>query len=106
MSLHVRYSKNPRLRTWGTYHLHGKTGISGLEDQIVRAIWFGKFQKIWAVICGDAIFLLFSVCSADLDILSSSSFSHLVKFNSFMFMHKISPGWFCVNGKHPWLEPF
>ena len=30
-----------------------------LEDQMVRAIPFGKFQKIWALICGDAIFLLF-----------------------------------------------
>ena len=30
-----------------------------LEDQMVRAIPFGKLQKIWALICGDAIFLLF-----------------------------------------------
>ena len=27
-----------------------------LEDQMVRAISFGKFQKIWALICGDAFF--------------------------------------------------
>ena len=30
-----------------------------LEDQMVRAIPFGKLLKIWALICGDAIFLLF-----------------------------------------------
>ena len=29
-----------------------------LENQMVRAIPFGKLQKIWAVISGDAIFLL------------------------------------------------
>ena len=30
-----------------------------LEDQMVHAIPFGKLQKIWALISGDAIFLLF-----------------------------------------------
>ena len=30
-----------------------------LDDQMVRAIPFGKLHKIWALICGDAIFLLF-----------------------------------------------
>ena len=30
-----------------------------LENQMVRAIPFGKLQKTWAVIWGDAIFLLF-----------------------------------------------
>ena len=30
-----------------------------LEDQIVHTIPFGKLEKIWALICGDAIFLLF-----------------------------------------------
>ena len=30
-----------------------------LEKQMVRAIPFGKIQKIWAVIWDDAIFLLF-----------------------------------------------
>ena len=34
----------------GTYHLHGKTGNSRLEKQMVRAITFGKLQKIRAVI--------------------------------------------------------
>ena len=30
-----------------------------VENQMVRTIPFGKLQKIWAVIWGDAIFLLF-----------------------------------------------
>ena len=54
----------------------------------------------WAVILGDAIFLLCLVCLADLNILCNGSFSHLVKFNfySFMFMHKISTRVVYVNG--------
>ena len=44
---------------------------------MVNANPFGKLQKMWAVTSGDAIFLLFSVCSVDLDIpcsrLSSST---------------------------------
>ena len=63
---------------------------------MVRVIPFGKLQKIWAVICGDAIFLLYlvnlvpRVCSADLEIVCSGYFFHHVKFYSFMFMRKIS----------------
>ena len=30
-----------------------------MENQMVRAIPFGKIKKIWAVIWGDAIFLFF-----------------------------------------------
>ena len=58
-------------------------------------------QYIWAVFWGDAIFLLFSVCLAVLDILCNWSFSYHVNFFSFMFMHKISSRVVCVNGKHP-----
>ena len=36
-----------------------------MENQMVRAIPFGKLKKTWAVIWGDAIFLLFLICSAD-----------------------------------------
>ena len=53
----------------------------------------------------DAIFLLFLVCKADLDKLSSGSFSNHVKFYSFVysfeFMKKIPTRVVCVNGKHP-----
>ena len=60
---------------------------------MVLAIPFGKLEKIseiWAVTEVDAIFLLFLDCSAVLDILYSISVSYKVKFNSFMFLHKIS----------------
>ena len=67
-----------------------------LESQIVRATSFGKLQKIWTVIREDAIFLLFLVCSADVDILCGVLFSHHVRFYSFMFMHKISTRVVCV----------
>ena len=61
------------------------------------SISLGKLQKTWAVICGNAIFLIFSVFSADLDILFSGSFSHLVKFYS--YAQDFHPGVLC-NGKH------
>ena len=48
-----------------------------------RAIPFGKLQKLWAVFCDDVVFLLFLVCSADLDIVCCESSSHHVKFYSF-----------------------
>ena len=48
---------------------------------MVRAIPFEKHKKLWAVICGDAVFLLFLAGSADLDILCSEPFDHNVKFD-------------------------
>ena len=58
---------------------------------MVRAISFGNLQKMWAVICSDAIFLLVLVCSADFYILCSGLFSlRHVKFYSFMFVHRNS----------------
>ena len=67
-----------------------------LENQMFRAIPFGKLRKRWTVVIWfDGIFLLFSVCSADLDILWNGPFYHLVKFYSFMFMNKISMGGLC-----------
>ena len=72
------------------YHLHGKTKNSGGKNQMAHAIQLGKRQKKWAAIWGDAIFLLFLFCSVDLDILCGGFFYHHLKFNSWMFMHKIS----------------
>ena len=72
--------------------------LENRELRLVRAIWLGKLQKTWAVICGNAIFLMFSVFSADLDILFSGSFSHLVKFYS--YAQDFHPDVLC-NGKHP-----
>ena len=54
-----------------------------LGNQMVHAIPFGKLQKIWFVICDDAIIFYsfqLTVSSADLDILWSRSFSNLGKF--------------------------
>ena len=45
-------------------------------------------------------FPLFLICSVDLGILCSRSFSQHVKFYSFLFMHEISTRMDCVNGKH------
>lgn len=59
-----------------------------LENQKSRATPFRKLQKIWAVIWGDAIFVLFLVCFGK--IFCSGPFYHLVKFYSFKFMHQIS----------------
>ena len=68
---------------------------------MVRAIPFGKLQKIWAVIRGDAIFLLFEVSLADADIFYNNSLSRNLAFNCFMFMPEISNRMVFVNGKHP-----
>ena len=72
-----------------------------MQNQMFLAIASGKHQEIWAVISGDAMFLLFLVCFSDLDIFCSGSFSHLVKFYRFIFMHKISTWVVSVNGRHP-----
>ena len=72
-----------------------------LENQMVRAIPFGQLQKIWAVIQGDAIFLLFEVSLADVDIFYNNSLSRNLVFNCFMFMPEISNRMVFVNGKHP-----
>ena len=70
---------------------------------MVYAIQFGKLQKIWAVIRGDAIFLLSLVCSAGLNTLYSRLFSHHAEFcSSITVVNKISSWVACVNrGKHP-----
>ena len=67
---------------------------------MVRSIPFGKLQKIWAVIRGDAIFLLFKVSLADVDLLYSDSLSHDVGFR-LIFKPEISNRMVFVNGKHP-----
>ena len=66
---------------------------------MVNANPFGKLQKMWAMTSGDAIFLLFLVCSVDLDIpcrrLSSSTTTKFMVLC--FFMHKISIQVVCVN---------
>ena len=67
----------------------------------------GLLHSVWEALenmgCNlkPSIFLLFSACSADLDVLGSGFLSYHIKFFSFMFMHKISTRVVCVNGKHP-----
>ena len=73
---------------------------------ILATVLFGKLLKIWVVIRGDAILLLFLDCSAKLVVLCNASFSHQVKFYSFVFMHNISTRVVCENGEHPWSLPF
>ena len=62
---------------------------NGLCHSFLKASWSEAMK----------FFLLFSVCSADLDILCGGLFSHQVKFYSFMFMQKISTQVVCVNAK-------
>ena len=74
--------------------------------QLVCTISFRKLPsssvlKVWAVISGASIFPFFLVFSADSGILCSGSFSHNVKFYSFMFMQENSTRVVCVNGLHP-----
>ena len=66
---------------------------------MIHATLFGKLLKIWAVIRGNAVFLLFLVCSAELVVLCNASFSHQVQFYSFVFMHNISTRVVCENVK-------
>ena len=61
---------------------------------MVRAIPFGNLQKIWSVVCDDVIFLLFLVCSADLDILCSGLSSYHAKFYSFYVYTQNFHPWF------------
>ena len=72
-----------------------------MENEMVRAIPFGKLQKIWALIWGDAIFLLFYVSPADLDVIYSDTHYCNFAFNCFMFMPEITNRMVFLNGKHP-----
>lgn len=68
----------------------GKPKITvGKSYGLHHFIWEAS-ENNWAVIWGDAIFLLL-VCSTDFDILCSGLFSHHIKFHCFLFMHKFSP---------------
>ena len=83
-----------------TYYLHGKTGNSGWKIKWSTSFHLGSFGKygMWfeALRCDKFIFLPFSVCSADLDLLCSGSFTHHFKYNRFIFLHKISTQVVCV----------
>ena len=83
--------------TKDVYNLHGKPEFWS-ENQIVRAgIPFRKFQKIWSVISGYLTFPLHLVCLAYLGIICGLSFSHRLKFDSLIFLNKISTLVVCIN---------
>ena len=66
-----------------------KTGNSGWKIKwFHRSVWKGSENM--GMILGNTIFLLFLVCSADLDKTFRRVVSHHVKVYSFIFMHKIS----------------
>ena len=78
---------NPESQRWdpesrGTCHFWENRKFWS-ENQMAHAIPIAKLQKLWAVIFDNVIFLLFLVCSADLDIVCSELSSHHVKFYSF-----------------------
>ena len=93
--------KNTHLEHLGCLPFTRENRKVQLENQMVDAIPFGKLQKIWAVIGGDAIFLLFEVSLADVDIFYSDFLSRNTAFNCFMFTPEISNRMVFVNGKHP-----
>ena len=68
-----------------------------LENQMACALSFAKLQKTWAVIWGDAIFLLFLVCWICFVTDRSPTASN---FYSFKFMHKIFTRVVFENCKH------
>ena len=66
-------------------------------------IQFEKLQKTCAVIWGSAIFLLFLVCKADLDILLGGHSPTTSKiFIVLCLWKRFPPLGDCVNCKHPW----
>ena len=73
--------------------------LVGKSSGLLHSVW----EALENIGCNlkRSIFLLFLVCSADLDILCSGLLSNHINFFSFMFMHKISTRVACVNGKHP-----
>ena len=69
--------------------IEGKTEISGGKSNVKRHTDWEASEKLGCDV-GRCNFLLFLVCSADLDVLCGGSFSHYVTFHSFIFKHKIS----------------
>ena len=68
---------------WVIYHLPGKTRKFPLENQVVRAIPFSESSEYMSCDlrrCDSSTLL---ICSADLDITCSGSFSHHFKVYGF-----------------------
>ena len=89
-------------RSRGTYHVHSKHVkkiLGGKSNGSGQSVWELQKTYIYYFLGYDfrgCNFLLFLVCSADLDIHCCRSFFHHVIFYSFMFMHKISTQVVCI----------
>ena len=83
---------------WSTYYLHGKTGNSGCTIKWLAPFRFEGSENM------DCDLRRCKVCSAVLDILCGGSFSHHVKFSSFIFIPRISRRVVFVKDKHPWIS--
>jgi len=70
-----------RLRDMGYLPFTWENRKFQVDNQMVRGIPFGKLEKLLGVFWGDAIFLLFQVSQADLDVFYSHFLSHNVGFN-------------------------
>ena len=92
--------QGPIVKTLNTYHFKGE--IRNFDSKI-KWLAYSVLEASENMGCDlqRCNYLRFSVCSADLDIRCSGSFSHLVKFCSFTFMHTISTRVVCVNGEAP-----
>lgn len=86
---------------WGYLPLTWEIPKFWMCYQIVRPTPLGEPQKTGALIWGNAIFVLFLVCSADLDTHFRGLFSDHVKSHSFLFLHTISTRLVCENGLLP-----
>lgn len=89
------------LLIWKIRKFRPENRAVSLHHFIWEASKSSSVQKVWAVISGTSIFHFFLVFSADSGILYSGSFSHNVKFYSFMFIQENSTRVVCVNGLHP-----
>ena len=96
--------QGPIVKTFSTYHLQRKIRNFGSK---IKWLAYSVLEASENMGCNlrRCNYLRFSVCSADLDISCSGSFSHLVKFCSFTFMHTISTQVVCVNGEAPPVLP-
>ena len=92
------YHEKPRVQCF--YYFTGKPEIQvGKSNGPHHFIWeASKNMGCGLRRCNKFIFLPFSVCSVDLDLLCSGSFTHHFQFNILIFLHKISTQVVCVNG--------
>ena len=84
------FNSNSVLKTQGSYHLHRKTENSTWKVKWYASFHLECFRKYGLWFEERQFFPLFFFCSVHLDIVWGGSYSHHVRFYSFMFMHKFS----------------